>query len=582
MVSDFKEPSVGVKQRPMPSLDGTLHDNPLVHRVLASRGLTDASQVNLVLKGLPRPDLLPNIDLAVERLIAARDCSEKVLIVGDYDCDGATSTAVAMLGLQLLGFEQLDYLIPNRFEHGYGLSPAIVDIAHQQYQPDLIVTVDNGVASVEGVQRAAEFGIDVLVTDHHLPPDVLPEAAAIVNPNLQGSTFSAMNLAGVGVLFYTLIALRAALAAESDPHASAALADLLDLVAIGTVADVVPLDETNRILVEQGLRRIRAGQTRPGVRALLQSASREAEKMSTQDIGFGIGPRLNAAGRLADMRLGVECLLCTDPDEATIMAARLNSFNEQRRSIEQDMRAAANEQLEALELDSLSQSDSFSLCLHDDDWHQGVIGILAGRIKESIHRPVVVFTNDDEHNIKGSARSIPGVHIRDVLQAIATRHTGMIQKFGGHAMAAGLSLPREHLAAFKAAFEQEVRQACDNTLRIREYVIDGSLPAEQRTLRNASALAHIMPWGQSFEAPLFADYFSAVAHREVGKGHLKLTLRSWEDSSSPAIDAIAFNCSVEPMADQPLFAIYSLDVNTWRDVQSVQLRVHHLEQSALR
>lgn len=578
----FQAPSVEVNTRDILETEEELHSNDLVSQVLSSRGIVKATQVDLALSGLPRPDLLPNIDLAVERLLSARSNSERVLVVGDYDCDGATSTAVAMLGLTELGFADVNYLVPNRFEHGYGLSPAIVEMAFEKHSPQLIVTVDNGVASVDGVERATELGIDVVVTDHHLPPEILPNAAAIVNPNLSGSKFPAMHLAGVGVMFYTLIALRAALAQQSDSYIKASLADLLDLVAIGTVADVVPLDEANRILVEQGLRRIRANQTRPGVLALLQAAGRQANSMSTQDIGFGIGPRLNAAGRLADMRLGVECLLCPDPDEAVIIAARLNSFNEQRRSIENDMRKAANEQLEVLALDSLSLSDNFSLCLHDDEWHQGVIGILAGRIKESVHRPVVVFTDDDETHIKGSARSIPGVHIRDVLQSIATKHNGMIEKFGGHAMAAGLTLARAQLSAFKVAFEEEVRIACGNTVRIREYLTDGSLSAEQLTLENAAALAHIMPWGQGFEAPLFAGFFAALDHREVGKGHLKLRMRVWNEPESSSIDAIAFNCSIVPLKDQPLFAIYSLEVNTWRDVQSVQLRVHHLEQSALR
>ncbi len=582
LFDEFQPLSVKVGTREIQPTTDALHSNRLVSQVLASRGIVDADQVELALSGLPRPDLLPNIDIAVQRLLKARLDEERILIVGDYDCDGATSTAVAMTGLAQLGFTEVDYLIPNRFEHGYGLSPAIVDIAHDQHKPHVILTVDNGVASVEGVERARELGIEVVVTDHHLPPTILPDAAAIVNPNLSGSRFAAMHLAGVGVLFYTLIALRAELSKQSDSHANAPLADLLDLVAIGTVADVVPLDATNRILVEQGLRRIRANQTRPGVLALLQAAGRQPHKMSTQDIGFGIGPRLNAAGRLADMRLGVECLLCPDPDEAVIIAARLNSFNEQRRSIETDMRKAANEQLDALGLDSLQQADNFSLCLHDDEWHQGVIGILAGRIKETVHRPVVVFTHDDDDHIKGSARSIPGVHIRDVLQAVATKHSGMIEKFGGHAMAAGLTLARSQFQAFKKAFEQEVKTACNHTLKIREYLTDGTLQTSQMTLENAAALAHVMPWGQGFEAPLFAGFFAAADHREVGKGHLKLRMRVWNEPDAAAIDAIAFNCSIEPLKDQPLFAIYSLEVNTWRDVQSVQLRVHHLEQSALR
>lgn len=578
----FAPLSVELNVRKVPELQDALHENVLVHRILAARGIVDAKEVDLSLSGLPRPDLLPNIGSAVCRLLSARQNNEKILIIGDYDCDGATSTSVAMLGFTMLGFTQLDYLIPNRFEHGYGLSPAIVDQAKILHNPDLIVTVDNGVASIEGVDHAAALGIDVVVTDHHLPPETLPAAVAIVNPNLNESTFPCLNLAGVGVIFYTLIALRAELARQADPVANAPIAELLDLVAIGTVADVVPLDATNRILVEQGLRRIRRGTTRHGVLSLLAAAGCKSDSISTQDIGYGLGPRLNAAGRLDDMRLGVECLLSKTKTDSDRRSQTLNSLNEQRRAIERDMRSAADEQLASLSLDELDQDDRFSICLHDDDWHQGVIGILAGRIKESLHRPVIIFTNDNDSEIKGSARSIPGVHIRDVLQSIATEHVGMIDKFGGHAMAAGLTLGRQHLEAFRDAFEKTVRHALDNKLSVRTYHTDGSLSGEQRTLQNATALATIMPWGQGFEAPMFADYFAVADSRVVGTGHLKLTVNSWGDSDFRPVDAIAFNCDIAPLPDQPVFAIYSLDVNTWRERQSLQLRVHHLEQAALR
>jgi single-stranded-DNA-specific exonuclease len=582
MNDKFGPVSVEVRVRKLPELQGALHENPLIHRILAARGILDAKELDMALGDLPRPESLPNIDLAVSRLLSARNRSEKILIVGDYDCDGATSTSVAMLGLAMLGFDKLDYLIPNRFEHGYGLSPAIVDQAKQHHHPDRIVTVDNGVASVEGVDHAAILGIDVVVTDHHLPPEILPNAAAIVNPNLNESTFPSLNLAGVGVIFYTLIALRAELARQSDPAADAPIADLLDLVAIGTVADVVPMDATNRILVEQGLRRIRQGKTRHGVLSLLSAAGCKVDVMSTQDIGFGIGPRLNAAGRLDDMRLGVECLMSRTKADSDSLSQTLNSLNEQRRAIERDMRSTADEQLASLSLEDLDKVEKFSICLHDDGWHQGVIGILAGRIKESLHRPVVVFTNDNDEEIKGSARSIPGVHIRDVLQSIATEHVGMIHKFGGHAMAAGLTLGRQHLDEFRVAFENTVRDSLNNQLRVREFHTDGSLASKEMTLQNAADLATIMPWGQGFEAPMFSDYFAVAGYRVVGKGHLKLTLNSWGDTDHRPVDAIAFNCDLAPLVDQPVFAIYSLDVNTWRDRQSLQLRVHHLEQAALR
>lgn len=582
MSDEFGPVSVEVSVRTPLELEGKLHENVLIHRILAARGVLDAKELDLALDGLPRPDSLPNIDAATRRLLQARDHAEKVLIVGDYDCDGATSTSVAMLGLAMLGFKKLDYLIPNRFEHGYGLSSAIVDYANQHYSPTLIVTVDNGVASNEGVSHAGELGIDVVVTDHHLPPDTLPNAVAIVNPNLQESSFPSKNLAGVGVIFYTLIALRAELARRADPAENAPLADLLDLVAIGTVADVVPLDATNRILVEQGLRRIRRGKTRHGVLSLLSVAACKANLISTRDIGFGIGPRLNAAGRLDDMRVGVDCLLSPTKATSDSLAQTLNALNEQRRVIERDMRGEADKQLASLCLKDLDQADRFTICLHDDNWHQGVIGILAGRIKESLHRPVIVFTSDNDAQIKGSARSIPGVHIRDVLQSIATEHAGLIEKFGGHAMAAGLTLNKDHLNEFRKAFEDTVRKALNNELRVRQFQTDGSLPPVQRTLQNAACLATLMPWGQGFEAPLFADFFAIVNHKQVGVGHLKLTLNSWDDSEHRPVDAIAFNCDLEPLPDQPVFAIYSLEVNTWRDRHSLQLRVHHLEQASLR
>lgn len=599
------KPCVRLVLRSVPDLAGPLHPDPLVHRLLAARGVEVPGELDFPLADLPRPDSLPEIDKGVARLLAARDQGEKVLVIGDYDCDGATSTAVAMLGLRMLGFVNLDFLIPSRFDFGYGLSPAIVELAHEQYQPDLILTVDNGVASVDGVQRASELGIDVVVTDHHLAPDVLPAAVAIINPTLPGSTFPSMHLAGVGVIFYTLLALRRALADRGstvgstagstggggtgrstgvnsgvNSGGSARLADLLDLVAIGTVADVVPLDRVNRTLVEQGLRRIRATRTRPGVLALLSVADRPAEALSTQDIGFGIGPRLNAAGRLDDMSIGVRCLLTENPGEADALAATLNDFNQKRRSIEQSMRASADSRLREVELSSLLGQDTFSVCLLDEHWHEGVIGILAGRIKERLHRPCLVFTGNDELTLKGSARSIKGVHIRDVLQAIAVRHPGMIEKFGGHAMAAGLTLRRDGFETFRQALEQTVAGAMGGRLAEREFLVDGSLSAAERSLSNASLLARLMPWGQGFEAPLFTDIFTVIAARVVGTGHLKLSLAGSEDEHD--LDAIAFDCEVAPAHGDCIRIIYSLEVNTWRERQRLQLRVHHLEPVGLR
>lgn len=570
---------VRISRRAVPDLADELHPNPLVQRLLAARGVVDPAELQFRLADLPRPDLLPDIDKAVTRLLLARQRREKVLIVGDYDCDGATSTSVALQGLGMLGFEQLDFLIPSRFEFGYGLSPGIVDVAHQHYQPTLILTVDNGVASVDGVERARHWGIDVVVTDHHLAPELLPTAAAIVNPNVPGSRFPAMNLAGVGVIFYTLLAIRSRLREQGDAHANADLAALLDLVAIGTVADVVPLDRTNRTLVEQGLRRIRAGRTRAGVQALLKVAARDAAGMSTQDIGFGIGPRLNAAGRLADMSVGVRCLLSASEPEALSLASELNDFNQQRRAIEGDMRAEAEQQLQEHDLDDWQQSSAFSVCLFDDGWHEGVIGILAGRIKEKLHRPCVVFTADGDERLKGSARSIKGVHVRDVLQSIVTRQPGMIEKFGGHAMAAGMTLMREHFEEFRQLFEEAVREELHGRLPEREFLVDGSLDVQERSLENARLLGNLMPWGQAFEAPLFVDRFCVVSQRIVGNGHLKLVLESVDGGA--ALDAIAFNCSFEAQTGDTLLAVYSLEVNTWRDREQLQLRVHHLEAAGL-
>ncbi|MGQ7843510.1 single-stranded-DNA-specific exonuclease RecJ [Granulosicoccus sp. 3-233] len=581
MSPEISSARVRVSQRTVPELPDELHPNSLVHRLLAARGVTDPGELQFGLADLPRPDLLPDIDAAVARLLAARDSGERVLIVGDYDCDGATSTSVALQGLRMLGFEQLDFLIPGRFEFGYGLSPGIVDVAQQEYRPGLILTVDNGVASVEGVERARHWGIDVVVTDHHLAPQVLPTAIAIVNPNVPGSRFPAVNLAGVGVIFYTLLAVRAQLRRQGDAHATADLAGLLDLVAIGTVADVVPLDRVNRTLVEQGLRRIRAGRTRVGVQALLKVAGKDSVGMSTQDIGFGIGPRLNAAGRLADMSVGVRCLMTDSGREALALATELNDFNQQRRAIEGDMKREAEQQLLDHDLDDWQQSSAFSVCLFDEHWHEGVIGILAGRIKEKLHRPCVAFTADGDDRLKGSARSIKGVHVRDVLQSIASRRPDMIEKFGGHAMAAGMTLRRDCFEAFCELFEAEVRSVLAERLPEREFMVDGSLGSDERTLDNALLLGNLMPWGQEFEAPLFVDRFRVRRQQAVGKdqAHLKLLLESLDGGE--VLDAIAFNCRLDTEVGDILLAIYSLDVNVWRDRQQMQLRVHHLEASGL-
>ena len=559
-----------IEVRDVPDISPPLHASAVAHRVLAARGVTDVNELDFSLAHLPKPDKLPGIDKAVARLQLARARQERITVVGDYDCDGATSTAVAVLGLAMMGFEQVDYLVPNRFEYGYGLSPAIVDVA-KRGDPSLILTVDNGVASVDGVERANELGIDVVVTDHHLPPAQLPQAVAIVNPTLPNATFPSRNLAGVGVLFYVLLALRRALAEEDDVAGAAPLADLLDLVAIGTVADLVPLDRVNRTLVEQGLRRIRAGRSRPGVLALIKVAGRDHESLSTTDIGFGIAPRLNAAGRLDDIAWGIRCLLSEDALDAHELATALDTFNKERRQIEAGMRESASAQLARIDTDS--SDDRFGICLMDETWHQGVIGIVAGRLKERLHRPVVVFTADSEDTLKGSARSIPGVHVRDVLQAIAARHPGMIDKFGGHAMAAGLSLPREQFESFEEAFDEEVRRVLNDQRPTRTWVTDGSLDTEELDLDTALLLSSLMPWGQGFAAPIFNNEFLVKTAKPVGKGHLKLSVVTDHGS----LDAIAFNCTLPVQHGDWVRLVYSLDVNRWRNRVTLQLNVLHLE-----
>ncbi len=572
--------SIVVAQRLVPQMNEVLHDNSLVHRVLAARGVAGAQELACSLAQLPTPELLPDIDLAVARLLKARDASERILIVGDYDCDGATSTTVALCGLRMLGFTQVNYIVPNRFDFGYGLSPAVVDLARKDFTPDLLLTVDNGVASVEGVQHANEYGIDVVVTDHHLAPELLPDAVAIVNPNLPGSEFAGRNLAGVGVIFYVLLALRSALKKQDDKHADAALAQLLDLVAIGTVADLVPLDTVNRTLVEQGLKRIRAGHTRHGVLALLNVAGKHVEHLTTQDIGFAIGPRLNAAGRLADMRVGVECLLSDSNASALKAANELNSLNINRRSIEADMQSDALAQIDELFASLSSADDLFGVCLHDDGWHQGVIGILAGRVKEKLYKPTIVFTADGDEYLKGSARSVPGVHIRDVLQTIATTYPDMLAKFGGHAMAAGMSLKKDYFEQFCRLFNETVRQVQQGNPGVREYLTDGALTTTERTLDNAQLLARVMPWGQNFESPVFCDTFRLVDQRVVGKGHLQMTLETID--STQTLKAIAFNREPQGTKGDSFSIVYSLDANHFRDSWSLQLRVEHIESAALR
>ncbi len=546
---------------------------PLLARILAGRGVDDPSQLELALKRLPHPQAFNGLRGAVALLLQGRTDNWRICIVGDYDADGATATTLMVRGLQALGFPRPDFLVPDRFEYGYGLSPAIVELAEQQFQPDLIITVDNGIASVDGVAAARARGMRVLITDHHLPGDTLPEADALVNPRLPGcEDFPAANLAGVGVAFYLLMDLQRALR-EQGVQSQPPITDLLDLVALGTVADVVVLDDANRVLVEQGLRRIRAGKGCAGIRALLQVAGRDPGRVLAADMGFAVGPRLNAAGRLSDMTHGIACLLAETDAEAMEMAQELDTINRERRSIEQGMRDAAMEEVSRLDADNLPAG----LCLYGKEWHEGVVGILASRVKEAIHRPVIAFAPAQQQGtLKGSGRSIPGLHLRDALDAVATANPGLLSKFGGHAMAAGLSLERDRLEDFKVAFDKAVADLLSPKALERVVETDGPLSDQDLTLSNAELLSHRFPWGQGFPAPCFDGEFEVLKHRIVGERHLKLTLGL--PGVRGVIDAIHFNVPVEALPSRitRVRGVYRLEVNEFRGQRNPQLLFEHL------
>lgn len=566
-----------IEPRPLPANLPDLGDlPPLLTRLYAARGVRSAVELDKGLARLIAYQQLKGIDAAVSLLVTALQQHQRILIVGDFDADGATASAVGVLGLRMLGAAHVDYLVPNRFEYGYGLTPEIVAVALQR-QPDLLLTVDNGISSVEGVAAAKAAGLTVLVTDHHLPGPELPAADAIVNPNQPGCAFPSKALAGVGVMFYVLLALRARLRelgwfAErglAEPN----LAELLDLVALGSVADVVPLDANNRILVHQGLARIRAGRARPGLRAVLEVAGRDPQRINSTDLGFILGPRLNAAGRLDDMSLGIECLLCEDEALARDMAQQLDELNKDRKSIEQGMQREALAQLKDLPLADMP----FGLCLFEPDWHQGVIGILASRLKERYFRPAIAFADAGDGLLKGSARSVPGLHIRDALDAVAAKHPGLISKFGGHAMAAGLSLPQENYGAFAAAFDAEVRRQLHADDLTGRLLSDGQLSVSEFNLELAKALRHAGPWGQHFPEPLFHGVFQIVQQRLVGEKHLKLVLQT--ECGGQTLDGIAFNIDRELWPNPTVRWVdvaYKLDVNEFRGKQTVQLLIAHL------
>ncbi|MFD2168011.1 single-stranded-DNA-specific exonuclease RecJ [Thalassotalea euphylliae] len=552
--------------------------HPIVKQIYANRGVTNAQELALTLSNIAAINSLSGVDAGCHLVYQALLENKKITIVGDFDADGATSTALMMDALRLLGSINHDFVVPNRFDYGYGLSPEIVDIAHQQ-GADVIITVDNGISCMAGVERAKSLGIIVIVTDHHLPGEKLPPADAIINPNQPDCNFPSKALAGVGVAFYFMSALRKHLRDNDwftkrqiqEPN----LGQLLDLVALGTVADVVPLDANNRILVSQGIKRIRAGHTRPGIQALIEVAGKNQQQLVANDFGFALGPRINAAGRLDDMTYGIQCLLAPDLMMARSMASELDTLNKARREIEQGIQAEAERVLASLSL--ADDKLPFAIALYQPDWHQGVIGIVAGRIKEKYHRPSIVFAKSDsnDNEIKGSARSIPGLHIRDLLEHIDSQHPGIIIKFGGHAMAAGLSVYTEQFDEFAQLFNNYAQTWLTKEQLTGTIWTDGDLPANLMTIEFAHHLRESGPWGQQFPEPIFDDEFELLQQRIVGEKHLKLVVQK----SGVAFDAIAFNVDLKQWPNHKARSIrlaYSLDINEFRGKQSVQLMVAHL------
>jgi len=577
-----------IEARTFDALDGDFDPqfDPLLKRIYLARGVTQQAALQRQLSCLPSPSSMLGIDTAVAILAAALVEQKRVLIVGDFDADGATSSALMVLALTAMGYQHVDFLVPNRFDYGYGLTPEIVDLAAER-EPQLLITVDNGISSIDGVKKANALGIQVIVTDHHLPGAVLPDAAAIVNPNQPGCTFVTKNLAGVGVAFYLLSALRGQLRRDNwfdeNTIAEPNMATWLDLVALGTVADVVPLDQINRALVHQGLMRIRAGQCRPGIKALLTIAGKNPQRLVATDLGFALGPRLNAAGRLDDISLGIQCLLTSDPQLAMDTARELDELNQDRKVIEQDMQREALKIVEQIPL-SIEGEVPPALCLFQAEWHQGVVGLLASRIKEKYHRPVIAFARGDNGQLKGSSRSIPGLHIRDALDAVASQNPGLISKFGGHAMAAGLSLDEDKLPAFKEAFQRQVAQLLSADDLQAKIATDGELIQQQLSMQTAELLRDSGPWGQLFPEPCFEGEFEVLQQRIVGEKHLKLVLAPVNETGQKqpyaGIDGIWFNADTEvwPSSHHRLVrCVYRLDINEYRGQQSLQLMIQFLE-----
>lgn len=580
-----------IRQRPAYIDQGSIAENqinenrlsdelhPVLRRILLARGITRPEELMLDLRSMLPPGGLSGIDRAASLVAAAVMQGKRILIVGDFDADGATGTAVAILSLRAMACEQLDFRVPNRFEFGYGLSVALVDTLRDA-PPDLLITVDSGISCNDGVARARELGCQVIVTDHHLPGEHIPDADAIVNPNCAGDGFSSKAMAGVGVIFYLMTVVRSVLRGKGwftgrrkEPN----LAQFLDLVALGTVADLVPLDHNNRVLVRQGLERIKRGLARPGLMALLRLGKRDYRYAKAADLGFAVGPRLNAAGRLEDMATGIRCLLSSDSNEAMQLASQLDELNRQRKDLQQKMQAEAMQQLGSLLASLKEQALPQALCLFDESWHQGIVGLVASRVKDAVHRPVIAFAPEAPGAtlLKGSARSVRGLHIRDVLARVDARSPGMMKAFGGHAMAAGLTLEAAHLEAFKQSLGLAVDDVLGGASLSAEILTDGELPAADISLEMATLIEHLGPWGQRFAEPLFDGRFEVIDHRIVGGSHLKMIVRPIDGSE--AVDAIAFNKMPQDLPQSgPVRLLYRLDINRWQGREECQLMVEHI------
>ncbi|MDR9828451.1 single-stranded-DNA-specific exonuclease RecJ [Vibrio sp. FNV 38] len=581
MIEIQRRPEVDISQLP-DSID------PLLRRLYLTRGITSAEQLVKTAKGLHSYRELHGIERAVELLFAAIRDNKRIIIVGDFDADGATSSALSVLALRMLGSSNVDYLVPNRFEDGYGLSPEVVDQV-LELNAEVIMTVDNGVSSIDGVRYAKEKGLQVLVTDHHLPGHVLPAVDAMVNPNLDECAFPSKALAGVGVAFYLMMALCVYMRQQGwfaqQGMAEPKLMELIDLVALGTVADVVPLDDNNRILVHQGLQRIRAGKARPGIQALIEIAKRDASRLVATDFGFALGPRINAAGRLDDMSFGVELLMSNNIQAARRMASELDGLNQTRKEIEAGMKQEAMAFCERLQFGEDSQLPH-GLVLFQRDWHQGVIGILASRIKDQYHRPVIAFADGGEGTVKGSCRSIPGLHMRDTLDRIDTQNPGLILKFGGHAMAAGLTIEEKNFDRFATLFDDAVKQEVDEAALKGIVLSDGELQPEQFSMHVAELIRGGGPWGQAFPEPTFDGEFKILHQKLVGEKHLKLMVEPLfkGHSTNVMLDAIAFNVDLRRWPDASVKKVrmaYRLDINEFRGNSSLQMMVEYIEPLSL-